>query len=413
MAETWFPSGAGWTPGASFSDNATLNIGTVFALTASTSITGVRFYSPQSQTVTAQLWASGTKVKETTGVSVSAGWNRIMFATAQAGTTGVDYIASVLGGETGTVYYSRATLKFTDGTDAVPVTVGLGTSNTWQNGLYTYGTSIPSTTTGATGPWFGIDAILDDGSAPDTGYAVAAVGSGVALPPAVSGTMMVVRAQGSGSAPVPAVSGSGAGTVAAVRAQGTGLAEAPAVDVIQSVSGGGPASGTGQAIPPAVSNGTVNGIVTAVRAIGTGTARAPGVNVVETLPANVSTGRLKGRFGTAEVLVGDNDGIANVYPITTETITFTSTASVLLNSGASPDPIVILPKPIVCTLDSQGYMVDSAGHRWCDLIATDDNDLTPSGRKWTVTCSAGLGISPFAINVAGGTTVDLTTLIPT
>lgn len=227
------------------------------------------------------------------------------------------------------------------------------------------------------------------------------------------GTVAAVKAVGTGVAPIPAVSGSGSVTVAAVRAQGTGLAEPPAIEVITTVTGGGAASGTGIAIAPTVSNGIVGGTVVAVKATGSGTARALGVTVVETLPANVSTGRVKGRFGTAEVLVGDDDGVANLYPITSETITFTSTASVLLNSAASPDPVVILPKPIVCTLDSQGYMVDSAGHRWCDLIATDDNDLTPSGRKWTVTCSAGLGISPFAISVAGGTTVDLTTLIPT
>jgi hypothetical protein len=134
--------------------------------------------------------------------------------------------------------------------------------------------------------------------------------------------------------------------------------------------------------------------------------------VVETLPANVGTGRVTGRFGLAQVLVGDNDGIPNLYPISGETITFTSTASALLNSAASP-AVVILPRPIVCTLDAQGYLTDEAGHHWCDLIATDDADLTPAGRKWTVSFSSGLGISSFAMNVPVGTTIDLTAVIPT
>ena len=71
-----------------------------------------------------------------------------------------------------------------------------------------------------------------------------------------------------------------------------------------------------------------------------------------------------------------------------------------------------MPKPIVCTLDSQGYLVDSAGHRWCDLIATDDTDLTPSTRKWTVEFT-GINIGKFDMTVPGGTTFDLTTKIPT
>jgi hypothetical protein len=153
--------------------------------------------------------------------------------------------------------------------------------------------------------------------------------------------------------------------------------------------------------------------VTAVKATGTGTAPGPGVNVVETLPSNTGTGRITARFATAEVLVGDNDGVPNIYPVTTETVTFTSTASVLLNATAEPDAIVILPQPIVCTLDSQGYLVDSAGHRWCDLIATDDADLTPSARKWNVAFSSGLGIASFPISVPAGTTIDLTAVIPT
>jgi hypothetical protein len=250
------------------------------------------------------------------------------------------------------------------------------------------------------------------------------------------GSVTAVVATGSGVARVPAVAGSATGSVTAVKATGAGVMEAPAVQVTTTVSGGGAmagsglmpaptvtasgsvtasavkAAGTGAMVAPTASGSSaVNGSVAAAKATGTGTARSPGVQVVETLPTNIGTGRITGRFGRAEVMVGDNDGIPNLYPITDETITFTSTAGVLLNATASP-AVVILPQPIVCTIDSQGYLVDSAGHQWVDLIATDDADLAPTSRKWRVTFSAGLGISSFEMTVIGGTTVDLTGKIP-
>lgn len=386
-----YPSGLGWTPGAGGSDTGPLNLGTCFNLTAAANVTGVRFNSPNSQTVTGQLWADGAKVAEKTGQSVTSGWNTITFDTPYAATTGVLYVASILL-PSGSIQYTTVTNQWTDGTNSVLVTFGPATWNDTANNRFTYGTTVPANSSGATGPWYGIDAVIDDLVSPD-------------------GTVNAVAASGSGAMPAPQVSNQT--MVGAVKATGAGSFQPPTVTGETVLSGGGPATGSGLFRPPTVSGGTTSATVTAVCAIGSGLFRPPGVHVSETLPANVSTGRVKARFATAEILVGDNDGIPNLFPVTTETVTFTSTASVLLNSGASPDPIVILPKPIVCSLDSQGYMVDSAGHRWCDLIATDDSDLTPSGRKWTITFSSGLGISSFSINVAAGTTVDLTTLIPT
>jgi hypothetical protein len=253
-------------------------------------------------------------------------------------------------------------------------------------------------------------------------------------------TVTAVRATGSGAAGTPSVStGSSNGTVTAVRAVGSGVAQPPTVDVVTTLTGGGPATGTGQAIvpsvsviggpgsvqavkatgtgvarPPVVTGTTVtNATVSAVRAAGAGTANPPGVALVETLPSNVGTGRVTFRVGEAKVLVGDADGVANLYPYAGETITFTSTAPVLLDATATPVPLTIIPKPIVCTTDTNGYMVDAAGHQYVDLIATNDTDLTPSTRKYRVTFSPGLGISSFDMPVLLGATVDLLTLIPT
>jgi hypothetical protein len=209
--------------------------------------------------------------------------------------------------------------------------------------------------------------------------------------------------------PAPVVTGNGNVSVTAVRMIATALASAPSIPAsVTAVA----ATASALLRAPAVSGGVVNGSIVAVVAQSTVTARIPGVGVTETLPSNTGTGRVTGRFATAEVLMGDNDGIPNVFPITDATITFTSTASVLLNATATPAPIVIMPKPIVCTLDSQGYLVDSAGHRWCDLIATDDTDLTPSTRRWKVTFS-GIAISDFDMTVPANSTIDLTTKIPT
>jgi hypothetical protein len=174
------------------------------------------------------------------------------------------------------------------------------------------------------------------------------------------------------------------------------------------------ATGTGTARPPVVTGAAV-GQINAIRATGAGASPAPNVVavIVSGLPTNVGLGRVTGRFAVADIQAGDIDGIVNLYPDTTDTITFTSTSALLLDSTASPDPVVIIPDPIVCTLDANGYLVDTAGNRWVYLIATDDPDIAPATRRWRVTFSAGLGIPSFLMNVGTGSTLDLSTVIPT
>jgi hypothetical protein len=245
----------------------------------------------------------------------------------------------------------------------------------------------------------------------------AAEGTGLAYPPTVTSsggaTLQAVRAQGTGTAIAPGIPNGATATTAT----GSGLARPPAVAAGARVVAVR-ATGTGFASPPAVTgSASISVTVTAVRAIGTARAGIPGAQMVETLPTNVGTGRVTGRFARAKVLIGDNDGIPNLFPIssaaTDDTITFTSTASIWLDTTASPAAVTILPEPIVCTLDSQGYMVDSAGHQYVDLVATNDAQLSPSNRKWTVVFSAGFGIPSFQMVVLESATVDLASLIPT
>jgi hypothetical protein len=156
-----FPSGAGLTPTGTHDDTpSTLNLGTVFTLTAASDIDGVALYATAATTFTAQLWADGVKVAEKTGIShAGTGWVVGLFDTPYSGTTGVDYIVSALQ-DTGTTKYSSRTLTFSDGTNPVLVEVGPVRSNTTNNGLYTYGIGIPATASGTNGVWFGVDAVV-------------------------------------------------------------------------------------------------------------------------------------------------------------------------------------------------------------------------------------------------------------
>jgi hypothetical protein len=454
---------SGWTKDKEVVTNGVLS---AFSKTATGSEgTSFPFTAPTAGGMTARvLRFSGLTTINTTAFGYSS--DTTSFTSGSATTTDAP---TLLIGAAGLHATTLPTGDVTQGSGFTAVAADARSSNTsGRKSLLTCGTG-PAATAGAyayTGTYTAaattsIEPMLvawNQSSGIATVTAVKATGTGQSGVPLMGNQVPGVRAQGSGAALAPAVSGSGTATVISVVATGSGLAPIPTVDGTAMITGGAPAAGSGLAVAPTVTastSGSVTAVkatgsglavaptpgspgvvaavravgsgvagvpavvgssgatVTAVRATGSGAARAPGVGVVETLPSNTGTGRVTGRFGTAEVLIGDNDGIANIFPVTDATITFTSTAAVLLNATASPAPIVILPKPIVCTLDSQGYLVDSAGHRWCDLIATDDVDLTPANRRWKVTCSAGLGIADFTIAVAGGTTVDLTTLIPT
>jgi hypothetical protein len=253
MAVYNFPSDeAGFTPGSSFSDTAPLNLGVLFALTTPISITGLRYYSPTSQSVNAQLWESGVKVAETVGFSATAGWNSIPFGAPYAGTTGVDYVASVLM-TTGAAGYTVATSKFGSGGTPILVDVGPAFSNGASNGRYTYGSTIPLTN-GTDSPWYGVDVVMDDGGSPD-------------------GTVVAVRATGSGSFILPVPSTGSGGSVTAVRATGSGLAQPVTVAGSSLVIGAQPMQGLGTmfgALSVSVTGGLVNGQVQAPRAVGLG-----------------------------------------------------------------------------------------------------------------------------------------------
>lgn len=141
------------------------------------------------------------------------------------------------------------------------------------------------------------------------------------------------------------------------------------------------------------------------------------------LPANVDTGRVEGRFIVGVVDGPDQDLDPDGIPAQ-GTITFTSSVPYLPDPFASPAPVTILKAPITGVLDSEGYLCtpDPAdptqpGYRGLRLIATDDPDLSVTGWTWTVTynfqrvAGVGLSIPSHSMALPAGATVDLTTVV--
>lgn len=142
-----------------------------------------------------------------------------------------------------------------------------------------------------------------------------------------------------------------------------------------------------------------------------------------TLPTNVGTGRVTGRFIVGVADGADADDEPDVIPAQ-GTITFTASVPYLPNPTASPAPVTILKTSIVGVLDSEGFLctpdpVDplTAGSRGIRLIATDDADLSVQGWTWNVTYSfqsvngSRPAINGHSMALPEGTTVDLTTVV--
>lgn len=101
------------------------------------------------------------------------------------------------------------------------------------------------------------------------------------------------------------------------------------------------------------------------------------------------------------------------------TVTFIASPTYVIDYTATPNPVTILKTPIVCSLDTQGYVcspyvaADSPLSRGVMLIATDDPDLQPVGWNWTVMYNltdpqgSRVHLPNQTINVPSGTTVDL------
>jgi hypothetical protein len=134
------------------------------------------------------------------------------------------------------------------------------------------------------------------------------------------------------------------------------------------------------------------------------------------LPSNISYGTVVGRFLLAYADGPDvdpnPDGVA-----CGGSIVFVPSVERLRNATGLPAPVTILVRPVVCQLDSEGYLLGSDNTRGVRLLATDDTDNVPTGWTWTAqyrltdTDGATLQSLPNqTFSLSGSATLDLTTL---
>ena len=126
-------------------------------------------------------------------------------------------------------------------------------------------------------------------------------------------------------------------------------------------------------------------------------------------PPDLTYGTVVGRWLDMVGDTSDPDTIVDPVPRTGKVI-FRAEADWLIDTVAEP-PASIVPAPVTCKLDEQGYLVDPAGNLGCTLLATDS--LNPVNFTYQVTLAfAGGPARVFSIYVPGGETVDLATVTP-
>ncbi|MGH3478340.1 MAG: hypothetical protein ACRDQD_16065 [Nocardioidaceae bacterium] len=123
------------------------------------------------------------------------------------------------------------------------------------------------------------------------------------------------------------------------------------------------------------------------------------------LPSNANLGFVAGQFidGTGAPAAGKK-------------VTFTPSVKTLLDAGATPNPVTILPKKITVTLDENGYVpttteATAASMDGQHLLATTDTDLSPTGWTWKADFAFGPEFerSSFSFALDVGEQIDLTT----
>lgn len=101
-------------------------------------------------------------------------------------------------------------------------------------------------------------------------------------------------------------------------------------------------------------------------------------------PSTLSYGIVVGQFLVSASDSSDADALPDAVPAS-GTVTFTPSAGVVLDYGTTPNPSAILRKPIVATLDAEGYITGADGTRGIKLIATDNPTVKPVGWTWVAT----------------------------
>lgn len=106
-----------------------------------------------------------------------------------------------------------------------------------------------------------------------------------------------------------------------------------------------------------------------------------------TIPAEISYGHVVGRFIKAIDDSADVDRYPDGTPIA-GTVTFTPTVPLVVATTATP-PTTVFLEQITCSLDSDGFIIDSQGAQGVYLVATDDPDVEPTTWTWAATFDFG------------------------
>lgn len=139
------------------------------------------------------------------------------------------------------------------------------------------------------------------------------------------------------------------------------------------------------------------------------------------LPANFSYGTVVGQYLAATADGSDPDKLPEGIPMV-GTVTFIASATYVLDYSGTPNPTTIMSTPIVCSLDTNGYICSpyaspsSPLSPGVMLVATDNTYLQPAGWTWTAMFNltdplgnrANLPNQSFYVPTGG--TVDLTTV---
>ena len=136
-------------------------------------------------------------------------------------------------------------------------------------------------------------------------------------------------------------------------------------------------------------------------------------------PSNLKTGTVVGQFVTSVTDGPDADALPENVPAK-GTVTFTASTGVVLSYADNPNPVAVLKAPIVCPLDSEGYLCSpGTTNRGVNLLATDDPDLNPVGWVWKVSYQLSdqnnkplYTINDAPIEVPAGETIDLIKATP-
>ena len=130
------------------------------------------------------------------------------------------------------------------------------------------------------------------------------------------------------------------------------------------------------------------------------------------LPSNVSFGTVVGRFMRAVADGPDTGRDPDGIPLAGLTVKFIPSVDRFKNATATP-PVMIVADPITAATDADGYLIDAEGEQGIRLLATDDEDLNPTGWTWGVAISGtGFRTVSFSFALPTDGTVDLATVIP-